>query len=410
MRRTAEDVSWWGEELVARQPAPAAWAVSGRVVTYGQLRLQVTGLRGLFAAHGIRPGSTVALRGMQSFSQLWSILALWSLGAQVLLIDPEIRGDELVGLLDGCRPQFFIAFGSPPPRRGQFRDECEILVKRLRAGRPAATDHVLVQLTSGSTGRVKAVGRTGRSLRAELDAFRRTGGMPQAADRVLVVGPMAHSFNLIGGLLHNMDVGATTVFAGSMSLPSLLRASLRSGVDTVLGTAEQVAQLARGGRALRIHTLRRALAGGAPLAPQVHTAFAERHGVRIGQAYGTTETGIIAADPTGWFGPDTVGMIAPGRQVRLVDGELQVRLERNPYVDAGASSAAFLPEAAGPAGWLRTGDLAAFDPDNGGLRIRGRIDPLRERVGVPERAESVLLAARTAGRVLTAGGWQAHLR
>ncbi|MFF9780022.1 class I adenylate-forming enzyme family protein [Streptomyces sp. NPDC013978] len=406
MRETTDDTpDWWGAGLFARQPADAPWAQGGHRVTYGRLRTEVAGLRRLFLAHGIRPGSTVALRGTPSFSQVWSVFALWSLGAQVMLMGPWMRGRELGRLLDAARPQFHVTFGAVGPAPDVFHDECEILVRRLRGGQPAVTDHCLVQFTSGSTGFAKAIGRDAPSLLVELDAFSRIGGMSQRGSRVLVLGSLAHSFNLIGGLLHNMNVGAMTVFPRSTALPAVLRAGIRSGVDAVLGTTEHFSRLAQGSRPLRMPALRRAIAGGERLDPRVYTAFSERHGVRIGQAYGTTETGIIAADPTGWFGPDAVGMIAPGLRVRLVGGELQVRLERSPYVElTTAPEELFQAEHEGEAGWLRTRDHARFDPDTGALRLTRRIDPLVDRGPLTRGRDRALLADRTLGRILTRSG------
>ncbi len=396
---------WWGAGLLARQPSDAPWARGSHTVTYGALRAEVADLRRLLRSYGIRPGSTVALHGVASFSQVWTLFALWSLGAQVLLMGPVIRGRELGRLLDDCRPQFYVSFGTAGTVPDLFHDECEVFVRRLRAGRPAATGHCLVQFTSGSTGSVKAIGRDERSLLTELDVFRRVDGMPGTGAQVLVVGSLAHSFNLIGGLLHNMNAGATTVFPRSTALPAVLRTALRTRVDTVLGTTAHVARLATGHRPLPMPGLRRAIVGGARLDDSVHTAFARRYGVRVGQAYGTTETGVIAADPTGWFGPGTVGMVAPGVRVRLVGGELLVHMEESPYLELGTGhDSLFRREAAGRAGWLHTRDRAAFDPASGTLRIAGRIDPLIDRERFTPGLERTLLADRTVRRALVRGG------
>ncbi|MET9322988.1 AMP-binding protein [Streptomyces sp. NPDC003038] len=396
---------WWGEELLAQHPPDSVWAQAGHEVTYKHLRTQTLRLQGLFQAHGIRPGATVALHGTPSFSQLWSVFALWSIGAQVMLMGREIRGRELGRLLDRCRPQFYVSFGSAGHPLRTFHDECEILVLRMRGGTRATTDHCLVHFTSGSTGFAKPVGRTEPSLLAELDVFRRIGGMPEAGSRVLVLGSIAHSFNLVGGLLHNMNVGATTVFPTRNGRPAALRTAIRSGADTILGTTGHFTELALAERPVRIPSLHRAISGGDRLDDRVHARFTQRYGVRIGQAYGTTETGIVAADPTGWYGPGTVGMVVPGAQVRLVGGELQVRLARNPYLAEESPPGRFLAD--GPSdgpGWLCTRDRAVFDPGSGALRILGRIDPFADRNSLTRGPDRVLLLDRTAERALTRSG------
>jgi acyl-coenzyme A synthetase/AMP-(fatty) acid ligase len=398
---------WWGAPLLERHPDEAVWAQAGQVVTYQRLRAEVASLRRLLQAHGIRRGDTVALQGSQSFSQVWSLLALWSLGAQVMLMGPRIRGPELGRLLDQCRPRFYVSFTGSASGGRAFYDECEICVYRMKDGHRAAGGHCLVHFTSGTTGSVKAVARTGQSLLAELETFRRIGGMPGAGSRVLVLGPVMHSLNLVGGLLHHMDTGAVSLFPSGLSPSALLRAALLSGADTVLGAPRHFAALTAAERPVRLPRLRRAVCGGDRLPVRTHARFAELFGVRIGQAYGTTETGIIAADPEGRFPADVVGVPAAGVTVRVVEGEVWVRMAATPYPGGQEGDAPrFVADTAGGgAGWLRTRDRARCDPASGALRILGRLDPPPQREAPPVGgADRVLLSARTASRSLTRGG------
>lgn len=397
---------WWGSELLDRGRGDAVWARAGHDVTYDRLRAQVASLQELFRTYGIRPGSTVALQGTQSFTQLWSVFALWALGAQVMLMGPDVRGGELERVLDQCRPQYHLSFRGNAPGRRIFHDECEVCVRRLKHGQAAVTGHCLIHFTSGSTGFAKAVGRTPESLLRELDTFRRIDGMPSAGARVMLLGPVSHAFTLVGGVLHHMAVGAVSVFAPRASRSALLRCLRFSGADTVLGAPRHFSALALGERAVRLPRLSRAISGGDRLDAAVHTRFAERFGVRIGQAYGTTETGIIAADPIGWFAPGSVGPAAPGVQIRIAqDGELHVRMAANPYTGQGVPHGRFLPDEAqdGP-GWLRTRDRAELDPSSGALRILGRFDPPADRSVLTRGTDHLLLSARTASRLLTRDG------
>src|SRR5262245_773810 len=94
--------SWWGSELLDNSDALATdawWAWAHGQVTVGVLRREVNRLAATLSIYGIRPGNTVALRGTPSFTQLWCIFALWSLGAQVQLFDPRLDRVERAALL-----------------------------------------------------------------------------------------------------------------------------------------------------------------------------------------------------------------------------------------------------------------------------------------------------------------------
>jgi fatty-acyl-CoA synthase len=131
------------------------------------------------------------------------------------------------------------------------------------------------------------------------------------------------------------------------------------------------------------------VSGGSAVPVELMQAFQERHGVRILQAWGMTETsplGSVAHAPAGLEGEDewryraTAGRPAPLVEARLVrdegsevawdgesTGELQVR---GPYVArayySDESSSEKFDE-----GWLRTGDIAAID-ERGYIRLSDR--------------------------------------
>lgn len=354
--------SWWGAELLATGADDAVWAVGRHEVTMGRLRGEVGWLARLFGHHGIGAGSTVALCGAPSFTQLWAILALWSLGSQVLLVDPRIGRNGLGPVLAECGPQFQVTFGGVGGRRVRFTDECEVMVARLRSGLPATTRHCLVQFSSGTSGRIKAIGRDAGSLRTELDRLRALPDMPGAGERVLLLESISHSFGLIGGVLHALDVGATVLFE-----PVLANDVVPA--EVVIGTPRQFDRLVSAELPRALPGLRLAISGGEVLPGAVADGFAERFGVRIGQAYGTTETGVISADLAGRHGPAIVGPPLPGVRVRVVGGMLQVELGESPYLTE------FRPSYDG---WVSTQDQVSVDAATGALRLRGRLDgPVR---------------------------------
>jgi fatty-acyl-CoA synthase len=144
-----------------------------------------------------------------------------------------------------------------------------------------------------------------------------------------------------------------------------------------------------------VSSLRLIKTGGAAVPPSLIQAYAERHGVRILQGWGMTETSPLAAlaapDPetsvpagdARWATMARAGRPVPGIRIRVVDesgaevpgddvtmGEVQVRGNwvASSYVDED-DDAVLVDD------WLRTGDVATVDAQ-GSMRITDRMKDL----------------------------------
>ncbi|GAA3567243.1 hypothetical protein GCM10022222_58990 [Amycolatopsis ultiminotia] len=341
--------------------------MGGRAVTHAELRTRVAEQERIFAAHGVGPGTTVALHTLPSFTTLWTLFGLWARGAQVALFDSRLKRAEIDTLLALTEPEVFVSFDGPGRVLSPFRDECEVVVRRRRGGRPAATPHVLVQFSSGSTGAPKVIGRTAGALLAEIDRFAAIDDMPGRGDTVLLLNSIIHSLGLVGGVLHGLNAGVRIVFSRSAQPRGVLDVVHGEQADALFGVPAHFALLAATTDAAVPPRLRLAVSGGELLAAEVFTRFRDRFGVRIGQAYGMTEVGIIAADPAGRHDPPAVGPAVAGLRVRAEAGELHVHTGESPYLlDDGV--ARFRD------GWLRTYDAGAVDPVSGVLTVGGRAD------------------------------------
>ncbi|SDM72696.1 Acyl-CoA synthetase (AMP-forming)/AMP-acid ligase II [Streptomyces sp. cf386] len=337
------------------------------LVTRGELRDRVAQQAAVFAGYGIGAGSTVGLRTPPSFTQVEVLLALWRLGAQVLLFDFRLKPAEVTALCATCRPQFMVSAGVNVRATFGFRSEYEVVTERLGGGRPAGTGHRLVQFSSGSTGRPKVIGRTARSLAAEVDRFTSVPGMPGVDDRLLLLSSTAHSFGLIAGLLHSLVAGVRVVFAPRISARDILRTAVEHRITTLFGVPMHYELLAAASDPPALPGLRVAVSGGELMPPQVAARFAQRYGIAVGESYGTTETGVVAMDAGGTLRP-AVGRAAPGVVVREHQGELDVALDESPYLfDSGGTQYAD--------GWLHTRDRATVDA-SGTVLVHGRADSL----------------------------------
>jgi O-succinylbenzoic acid--CoA ligase len=235
----------------------------------------------------------------------------WDEGDAVLPLDPRLPGPARERVLAAARPE-----------------------------EPVAEGDALVVATSGTTGDPKAVVLTHDAVAASARATSARLGVDPGADRWLACLPLAH----VGGLsvvtralltgtpltVHDgFDAGAVEAAAAAgCTLVSLVPTALRridpSGFRTVL----------LGGSAMPDE-----------LPPNAVTT------------YGMTETGSgVVYD----------GRPLDGVEVRVVDGEIHLRgpMLLRCYRDGTDPKTAD--------GWLPTGDVGAWDPATGRLRVFGR--------------------------------------
>ena len=245
--------------------------------------------------------------------------------------------------------------------------------------------------TSGTTGNPKGVLYSHRAnvLHAAGACMTDSVGVGQA-DRVLPIVPMFHA-NAWGLPYAAALTGADLLLPGAAPRPDAVAAAIESEGITIAAAVPTVwldvlRHLDEHPRDLS--ALRTVVCGGAAVPLSLMQAFEERHGVRIVQAWGMTETGPLAslarppraaAGADAWRYRATAGRLLPLLEARVVaddgaelpwdgesDGELEVR---GPWVASGY----FGGEGEGrfDDGWLRTGDVAAITHD-GYIRITDR--------------------------------------
>ncbi|MFH9200823.1 3-hydroxy-4-methylanthranilate adenylyltransferase AcmA [Streptomyces anulatus] len=360
---------WWGERLLGRGDDGDLWAVSAAPVTRGELRAGVAGLRLRFRESGISEGSSVLLRMTPSFTYLQVLLALWSCGAQVVLVDFRLKPAEFEPLVERVRPQYLVvAAGAGGPVTG-FRQESDFEVRRLAGGRPAEDGVVLVQFSSGSTGRPKVIGRPAGSVLAELDRHAGLPGTPGPGERVLLLNSVMHNMGLMTGVLHALAAGATLVVPPTFRPAEVLRLMARTEVSVMYGTPVHYDLLARTADRPERLSLRLAVSGGERVPEETRQRFLAAFGLPICQVYGVTEIGLIAGDLSGRCIPPEIGPPVPGVELEIDGEELLVRMDRSPYL-YGEHTDRYRD------GWLRTFDRVGRDPETGVLSILGRSDSL----------------------------------
>ncbi|MEU5519492.1 class I adenylate-forming enzyme family protein [Streptomyces sp. NPDC047860] len=378
----------WVSRLLNRGADDDPWAVSSASVTRGQLRGAVAEFDEIFRKQGISEGSSVLLRMTPSFTYLQVLLGLWSRGAQVVLVDFRLKPAEYEPLVQQVRPQYLVAAaGAGGPVAG-FRQESDFTVRRLPDGRPAVDDIRLVQFSSGSSGRPKVIGRPADSVLAEIERHAALPGIPGTDDRMMLLNSVMHNMGLVSGVLHALASGATLIIPPTLRPAEVVRLMAATGTTAVYGTPVHYDLLSRVADRPQLPALRLAVSGGERVPQETFDNFRARFGLPISPVYGLTEIGLIAGDLSGTSVPPQLGLPVPGADVKVVDEELHVRMDRSPYL-YGEHADRYTD------GWLRTYDRVRQDSATGVLSMLGRADSLAVIGGLKvdlTEVENVLLA------------------
>jgi acyl-coenzyme A synthetase/AMP-(fatty) acid ligase len=281
------------------------------------------------------------------------------------LLDHRLTPYEVDGALQRLLPQVVVTaeHSSGAALRG-FAEVTERV--RPYPGRPAATTHAVIQLSSGSTGPSKIIARDAASLVAEVRRYTQLDGVPRGSERIVSLASMVHVLGLVGGLLYSLHAGVNLTIPARMTADGILSTvAASSQPTTLLGVPFHIELLASVLNPPRLPQLTGMTTGGELVRGDVHTAFVNRYDVRLGNMYGMTEVGVIATDLFGVHRPAV--MPAPGLSVREAAGELHVSLPASPYLGDND------PDRWSD-GWLHTKDAGRVDRQTGLVRVLGRRD------------------------------------
>lgn len=215
--------------------------------------------------------------------------------------------------------------------------------------------------TSGTTGSPRLVELTWTGLHASARAVHAALGIDSGRDRWLCCLPPSGVAGL--AIVARSWVSSTPLTVHErFDVDAVASAPAREGVTVVSLVATQLVRLLDAAAALGGY--RAILLGGGPV-PAGLVERAGAAGSRVQPTYGMTET---------WGGCVHDGRPLDGVEVRLGAGdEIEVRgpcVMRGYHGDPAATAAALSAD-----GWLRTGDVGAFEPD-GRLQIVDRLKDL----------------------------------
>jgi acyl-coenzyme A synthetase/AMP-(fatty) acid ligase len=355
----------WVDEILLAGPADEVCLHLGGPVSRAELRRLVAGRQRALTDAGLRRGGSVALCLAPSLAFITNLLASWRTGAQASLLDYRLTPYEVDAALKRLQPQVVVAPGHSAG--GPLRGFAEITAAvRPYPGRPAVTGHAVIQLSSGSTGPSKIIAREAADLVEEVKRYTLIDGVPRRGENIVSLASMVHVLGLVGGLLYGLHAGVTLTIPARMTADGIL-STVAAGAQptTLLGVPFHIELLASVRNPPQLPQLTGMTTGGELVRADIHTAFVDRYGVRLGNMYGMTEVGVIATDLFGAHRPAVLP--APGLQVREEDGELHIAMAASPYL--GVQDPARWSD-----GWLHTKDAGSVDPRTGLVRVLGRRD------------------------------------
>jgi long-chain acyl-CoA synthetase len=248
--------------------------------------------------------------------------------------------------------------------------------KTYRDAEPRGSDVALLQYTGGTTGVPKGAMLTHCNLVANtLQCYAWSGaGVEVEHERVLTPLPLYHIFSLTANLLSFALLGGLNyLIPDPRDLRRLIRVMANakitwmSGVNTLFNALTNVPEFAE----LDFSALRVAVAGGAAIQSEVARRWRDVTGSEVVEGYGLTEASpVVCINP--FMAPKlgTVGLPVPSTEVTIRDdagkvlpigaeGEVWVR---GPQVMRGYwQKPAETEHVLTADGWLRTGDIGAFD-------------------------------------------------
>lgn len=360
--------------------------------TWGELGTQVDRCASALLARGVAPGDRVAQLAPNSEPWIIADLAIQQAGGVHLPLHAALAPQQvaeqlahagaLLLLVDSAataeRVRSALSPGIEVTTHAALRGKVPETPGAPTANSPTPDSLATLLYTSGTTGAPRGVMLTQRNLVA--NAVGVTDAVAAIADEIrLCLLPLSHIYARTCDLYSWIYRGTRLVLAESrdtilrdchLSQPTVINAvpyfyqKVADGLRQADKPADATAlRDALGG------AVKRCYCGGAGIAPEVETFFAERQ-LPILCGYGLTEASpVVTATTFENYEAGTVGRPLPNLEVKLADdGELLVRgpnVMQGYWHDADATATAIQN------GWLHTGDLAEW-ADGGNLRIVGR--------------------------------------
>lgn len=362
--------------------------------TYAELRAHTALLsRALRAAH-VRPGDTVAVHADRGCGLVTAMLAVWSVGGRLMLLDPAYPAARIARYASVGQPRCLVVSGTVAPDLGT---EALITVHHsrppeiVRAAPSAACDGrrdgAYLAFTSGSTGTPVGVAGELEPIEHFLSWYAAEYAVGPT-DRVALLAGVSHD-PVFRDVLLPLWTGATLCIPGpeTYRVPTELARWLRDQQITVAHMTPPLARvLLHAG--LQFPALRLVCLAGEAVTEADAARLAEvMPNAVLLNGYGTTETPqLVSRREVTAHGTPTLGASAPGSQLLVVDAEgelcgigepgrivVRSRHLASRLLAAEGEPVRLLGDDVAGVGRFSTGDLGRYQTD-GSVAYLGRAD------------------------------------
>jgi acetyl-CoA synthetase len=396
------------EDVMERSPASRLGIVAvdaegnRRDWYFGELSAQSAGLSGAFAARGVKRGDVVMTLVGNRVEWVLSLLACWRMGVVALPCSTMLRRQDLALRVAAADPKLCVGEDSllaelPDGVATMTMDEVAVaLDEDLPQETPAPVedmgpeDPALIVFTSGTTGEPRGVVHAYRYLLGQQGQAEHWFGA-RKGDLAWCTTATGWSKSARNVFLAPWLTGAAAVIHdGRFDPGERLELVEALGVNVLCQAPTEYRMIAKRTALRPLAALRRMVSAGEPLEAETIAAWRTATELEVADGYGQTETGHVSGNHVAVpVRAGSMGKPLPSLDVRLVEGELQLRPASSPtffshYLDGER----FEGE------WWPTGDLVRADED-GYLYFEGRDDDIilssGYRIG-PFEVESALLS------------------
>ena len=360
--------------------APAVGKDGGGTASYAELLSDIYAVAAFVAGKDAAKGENVGVFCPNGYAFAAAALGVMASGRTAVLIPPQLDDKTLFGfskkyalkgliyseelaekttLLRSC-PLFLADYQTAAAGKGSEAD----------VAAAAENDPACIIMTGGTSGRSKGAVLSHTALMCGM--INGCYGLDNCFDLTYYcLMPLTHVFGFIRNLLTALYSGSCIYFnRDKRKMFDEMKAYKPSILVVVPALAELFLNLFKAyGLGFLGGNIRHMICGAANVPPYLSSEF-NRLGVNFCAGYGLTEfANMVSGNPESARLPESVGMLFPDQEAKLVNGELYLR-GRNMmtcyYAEPEENETAFED------GWFKTGDLARFDSE-GNLYIIGRV-------------------------------------